>query len=150
MSFEPTIRAAEVADIDVMVLLHAASFDDAWPRHVLAPSLSMPGSFAVLGQFGDEPAGFGLARVHAGEGEIMTLCVAPDRRRSGLGKALVAAILEKARTSGAVEIFLEVAADNAAAQALYRGFGFVEVGGRQGYYERAGGRVDALVLRRAF
>jgi len=149
MSEDASVRAAGAADVDVMVLLHAASFEDAWPRQVLAPSLGMPGSFAVLGQVGDEPAGFGLARVHAGEGEIMTLCVAPDRRRTGLGKALVAAIVDRARTMGAVEVFLEVAADNLAARALYRGFGFVEVAGRRGYYQRATGRVDALVLRLA-
>ena len=47
------------------------------------------------------------------------------------------------------EIFLEVAADNAPGQALYRGFGFAEVGRRRDYYERNIGRVDALVLRLA-
>jgi ribosomal-protein-alanine N-acetyltransferase len=41
-------------------------------------------------------------------------------------------------------MFLEVAADNKAANALYAGAGFVQVGERRGYYPDGG---DALVLR---
>jgi ribosomal-protein-alanine N-acetyltransferase len=41
-----------------------------------------------------------------------------------------------------------VAADNIAAQQLYRGCGFVENGRRRGYYRRRGIAVDALILRR--
>ncbi|MFU1477623.1 hypothetical protein ACM25N_07930 [Roseovarius sp. C7] len=42
--------------------------------------------------------------------------------------------------------FSEVAEDNAGAIALYRAAGFGECGRRKGYYRRAGGAVDALVL----
>lgn len=41
-------------------------------------------------------------------------------------------------------MFLEVAADNDAARALYAKLGFVEAGRRHGYY---GDGADALVLR---
>jgi ribosomal-protein-alanine N-acetyltransferase len=44
-------------------------------------------------------------------------------------------------------VFLEVAASNTAAQALYRGFGFTEAGRRTGYYRRGDGVEDALVMR---
>ena len=46
--------------------------------------------------------------------------------------------------------FLEVAADNAAAQALYARAGFAESGRRRGYYRRPDGSgLDALVMQRA-
>ena len=51
-----------------------------------------------------------------------------------------------AQRSGAEAMFLEVAADNAAALALYRGAGFTQAGLRRGYYAPAG--TDAFVLRR--
>jgi ribosomal-protein-alanine N-acetyltransferase len=52
-----------------------------------------------------------------------------------------------ARRGDAKRIFLEVAEDNEAALALYRKLGFVELGRRKRYYERAGSEpVDALTL----
>jgi ribosomal-protein-alanine N-acetyltransferase len=46
-------------------------------------------------------------------------------------------------------MFLEVAADNPGAIALYAVAGFEAVGRRAGYYGRlAGGSVDAIVMRR--
>jgi [ribosomal protein S18]-alanine N-acetyltransferase len=89
--------------------------------------------------------GFGVVRVIAGEAELLTLAVDPSRRRRGLGDILVQRLNEAASVAGAQEIFLEVAADNAAACALYAKHGFAQVGRRTAYY--AG--TDALVLRRA-
>ena len=48
-----------------------------------------------------------------------------------------------AQELGALALFLEVAADNVAAQALYRGTGFASVGRRKAYY----GGQDADVLK---
>ena len=44
-------------------------------------------------------------------------------------------------------VFLEVRADNARAQQLYRRYGFVQIGIRRGYYQPSG--TDALVMRKA-
>ncbi|MFX8246689.1 hypothetical protein ABTL56_19205, partial [Acinetobacter baumannii] len=57
---------------------------------------------------------------------------------------------QAAGDAGAEGLFLEVAADNEPAIALYRSAAFVPVGRRAGYYRRPGGAaMDALVLRRA-
>ena len=79
--------------------------------------------------------------------EILTLAVAPAARRRGIGAALVRAAAGLAAQGGADNLFLEVAQDNPAAQALYRSLGFAEAGRRAGYYARAEGRIDALVMR---
>jgi len=58
--------------------------------------------------------------------------------------------LAAAAAGGAKAVFLEVAADNAAALALYQEAGFETVGVRRGYYPRpGGGAADALNLRLA-
>ena len=97
-----------------------------------------------------EPQGFLLGRAVAGEAEILTLAVAPEARRQGIGARLVQAFLSEAAVRAADRAFLEVAADNAAALALYRGAGFAEAGRRRGYFlTPEGSRLDALVLVRA-
>ncbi len=84
-----------------------------------------------------------LLRVAADEAEILTIGVAA--RRQGLGTALMAAALAAARAQGAAAMFLEVAADNAAARGLYGNLGFAAAGQRRGYYANG---ADALLLRR--
>jgi ribosomal-protein-alanine N-acetyltransferase len=93
--------------------------------------------------------GLVLMRAIAGEAEVLTLAVHPAHRRHGLGRAVLQAGLDLAAAAAAEAVFLEVAADNAAALALYRVAGFEAVGRRAGYYARAAGAgMDALVLRR--
>ena len=121
-----------------MAALHAASFPDAWDTKSIADLLAAPGTFAFHAN-----DGFVLARVAAGQAEILTLAVAPSARGKGLGRTLLQAAITKARALGTQTMFLEVGADNPAARALYAALGFTKVGDRKGYYQ---GR-DALVLR---
>lgn len=121
-----------------LAALHAASFPHPWDVKAIADLLATPGTFAFSAD-----DGFVLARVAAGEAEILTLAVTPSARGKGLGRALLQAAISKARDMGAQTMFLEVGADNPAARALYAALGFTKVGDRKGYYQ---GR-DALVLR---
>jgi [ribosomal protein S18]-alanine N-acetyltransferase len=91
--------------------------------------------------------GWAGIRVVGDTAEILTVGVVPQARRQGIGGRLLAVLLDAARRRGAVEAFLEVRVDNPAAQQLYEQARFVRVGIRRGYY--AGGRVDAVVMRRA-
>jgi ribosomal-protein-alanine N-acetyltransferase len=79
--------------------------------------------------------------------DVMTVAVAPAYRGRGVGHRLVGWLVERARERGAATLLLEVRADNAAALALYRREGFVELTVRRRYYQP--GDVDALVLRRS-
>lgn len=89
--------------------------------------------------------GVAIARVIAGEAELLTLAVDPDARRKGVAHGLLLDLTGAVAQAGADVMFLEVAADNVAARALYAKLGFREVGLRSAYY--AG--TDALILRRA-
>jgi ribosomal-protein-alanine N-acetyltransferase len=138
------LTEAHVAHGQAMAAIHAAAFPPAerWGADALALQLSLPGAFGWIA----DQDGFILARVAADEAEILTLAVHPNRRRAGLGAALLEAALRKAADCGAIAMLLEVAEPNEAAHALYTQFGFTEVGRRKRYYSDG---TDALVLRRA-
>jgi ribosomal-protein-alanine N-acetyltransferase len=132
---------------EALARLHAACFTvpRPWSAQEFAALLADRGVILVT-----ESAGFALGRVAADEAEVLTIAVDPAARRSGVGARLLGALLTEAATRGATEAFLEVAADNAAALALYRGAGFAEAGRRRGYYRGpSGAATDALILRRA-
>jgi len=93
-----------------------------------------------------------VLRCAAGEGEILSLGVVAAKRQRGLGRALVEACFEAAAAAGALELFLEVAAANRAARALYQSAGFEAVGRRPVYYpppHRGEPGDDAITLSRS-
>ncbi|MCC7268566.1 MAG: GNAT family N-acetyltransferase [Caulobacteraceae bacterium] len=135
-------------DAEALAAVHALAFDAPWSADEIAALLAGPGVAAWLVE-AETAVGMSLVRTVAGEGEVLTIAVAPVARRRGVGDALVAAAVVAAGAAGADSLFHEVADDNAAARALYAKAGFVPVGRRAGYYRRAGRPVDALVLRRS-
>ena len=95
------------------------------------------------------PKGFVLARLAAGEAEILTVAVARSHRRRGLGRQLMDAVLRRLHALRAEALFLDVDETNQPAIALYRRLGFREVGKRPSYCDAGGGRKsNALVMRR--
>jgi ribosomal-protein-alanine N-acetyltransferase len=148
---EPDLRlAAELAGI------HAAAFAGEgrpWSGPEILALLGEPtvavrlahsehrGSFAAVG--------FALFRAVADEAELLTLSVLPEARRSGIGAGLLAACENGARAAGAARLFLEAAAANRAARALYGRAGYHECGRRKGYYQRPDAtRDDAVVMEK--
>lgn len=88
---------------------------------------------------------FGYAGLARGGDEawVQNIAVRRDKQGYGLGRVLLAALLELA---GDRPVLLEVAVDNAPAQHLYASFGFEVIGVRKGYYQPS--NTDALVMRR--
>lgn len=130
-----------------MAATHAAAFSDArpWSAAEFAGLLAQSGVFAA----GDNRC-FALVRVAADEAELLTIATDPAHRRRGLARAAMTDWMAQAAHRGAARAFLEVAADNRAALALYRGLGFGLSGRRKAYYRRPGqAGADALVLTRS-
>ena len=129
-----------------MAALHARCFTvpRPWSATEIAQLLTDPQVYALF-----QPNGFLIGRCGAGEAELLTIAVAPEARRQGLGAHLVSGFVTEALVRGAEVAFLEVAADNAPALALYHAQGFSTAGRRRAYYRTESGQaVDALVLSR--
>ncbi|TVR49609.1 MAG: ribosomal-protein-alanine N-acetyltransferase [Rhodobacteraceae bacterium] len=131
-----------------LAALHARCFTipPPWSAESFAASLGDPACHLEV--TGAAPTGFALFRLVLDEAELLTLAVAPEARRAGLGRAVLSRGLEAMRSKGARRCYLEVAASNAPAIALYHATGFRECARRPGYYRSAGTTpCDALVFR---
>jgi len=73
---------------------------------------------------------------------ITAVAVDPQRRRQGLGRRLLQALLQHAGSLGAEHATLEVSTANTAAQGLYAAAGFRNAGVRRAYYRNGD---DALI-----
>ena len=120
--------------------LHATCFTRPrpWSAAEFQALLADPANFLLTRE-----SGFLLGRTILDEAELLTLAIAPEARRQGIGAALLAGFETRAQARGAATAFLEVASDNAAAQALYAGKGWQNAGCRRDYY---GGGTDAVVM----
>jgi len=143
---------AGLVHAELLAGIHAVCFAEPWSAKSMAEVLVMAGAEGLIAVDGDSlvphavppgPAGLVLWRVASDEAEILTIAVLPPWRRHGLGTRLLAAAVAGAETVGAQTMYLEAAADNTAALALYAGHGFEQVGRRKGYY----GAVDGITMR---
>jgi len=139
------IRPATFADAAAMAAIERRCFSDPWPLEGFREVLQLPGTVALVMTERDDPVAYFLAREILGTAEVLNLAVMPEFRGRRLGAQLLDAGLAAVRARGGSEVFLEVRASNAVAQALYAGRGFRTEGRRRGYYRKPD--EDALVLR---
>lgn len=145
------LRRADTGDLEGIMLLETSIFGtDAWSRATMLAELGNVHCWYLVAFRPETPgridayAGLLAPRV-AKEADIQTIAVAPEARRAGLGRTIMLTLVGEAVKRGAEEVFLEVRADNPAAQELYRSLGFEQIAIREKYYQPDG--VDALVLR---
>lgn len=148
-----TVIRLTARDAAVLEHLHREDFSRPWSAAEFEGLIAQPTVFGFLVARDGKPrsaaVGFVLARLAAGEAEILTVAVSRPCRRLGLGRRLMDAVLRELHAQRAEALFLEVDETNAPAIGLYRALGFREVARREGYYAHAGGaRTGALVMRR--
>ncbi len=94
------------------------------------------------------PEGYAFGTLIAPEMELLSIVVAPDAQKRGIGSEILQELLKKSAEAGATSVLLEVSAKNSNAIGLYERHGFKIDGRRPNYYSVAGDRVDALLLRK--
>lgn len=146
------LRIGSAGDLAQVAALMAEAFDprfgEAWTSSQCMGMLSLPGVWLTLALDDGALAGFSLARTVAGEAELLLLGVRPALRGRGIGAALLRGVIAAAADRDAHRLHLEVRAGNPAI-ALYRAYGFAQVGSRRDYYRGAGGQsFDALTFAR--
>ena len=130
--------------------------DDPWPESAFLAELAAPNNFYVgLVTESDQPDGSeelcgyaGITKLGpagAAEYEIHTIGVGSQWQRQGFGAQLMDALMA-AVAEDPGPVFLEVRTDNEPAIAMYRRYGFENMGLRKNYYPGSG--ADAYTMCR--
>lgn len=140
---ETAVMAPE--HLDAVIEIEAVSHLTPWTRGNFVDSLDAGHAATVMIEDGVVLA-YAVVMPLPGESELLNITVAPEARRSGIGRQLLERVLGKVREQGAERMFLEVRSSNLPARALYRQCGFSEVGLRKGYYAAADNQREDAVL----
>jgi [ribosomal protein S18]-alanine N-acetyltransferase len=139
------IDEMRLADVAAVHEIERLSFRTPWPAYAFEQELRGNRlAHYVVARAGDRVVGFAGVWLMVDEAHVTTFSVHPDWRRQGIGRQLLLSLVDLAERIRARRMTLEVRASNEAAQALYRSFGFEEVGRRPKYYTDDG--EDALVM----
>ena len=141
-------REASVLDIPVLVSLDRKYFPHtAWPTEQFRAEIGKPTRYFLIGESSEEIIAYAGAFLPnaGGEGDIMTIAVAPEYRRKGIAKELIARLESWAKARGAIAMMLEVDVSNKEAVALYTSLGYESLNIRKNYY---GYGRDAQIMRR--
>lgn len=144
-------RAWTAADIPDVAQLDALVFGpDAWSQPIFeseyrASTAEQPNSFYQVITHQDTVIGFAGLLYGPPFADITTIGIHPDHTGQKLGAALLIWLIRTADALGALDILLEVRADNTVAQRLYADNGFEHIHTRPKYYP---GGVDAWVMRK--
>lgn len=90
-----------------------------------------------------ELAGWIVMSASGSEADVMTIATTEAARGQGIGRSLLSAGIDWARSRGAHVVHLEVDERNESALGLYRSYGFEEWGRRSDYYPGA----DAILMQ---
>ena len=158
-----TVRRAEPRDAEALQAIYATPGAQAGTLQLPLPSVELwrkrlaefpAGDYLLVAEVGGEVVG--NAGLHSGGASPrrrhvghLGMSVRDDRQGSGVGTALLAAIIDLADNwIGYVRLELTVYVDNPRALGLYRKFGFEIEGTLRQYALRGGAFVDAYAMAR--
>ncbi len=139
------IRPLTYSDLPRVIAIERRSFPTPWSLSMFVLELSKPSGVCLAALDGPALAGYLVCSRYAEAYHLMNIAVDPERRRQGIGRALLDEMLERAGMDA--NYTLEVRVSNAAAIALYESYGFRSVGTRRRYYADTG--EDAIIMWRA-
>lgn len=154
-----TVRPATLADVDAAVAMLVevagegrwigteAPVDVCQRRRRMVEDVEREDAIVLVAEAGGQVVGeLGLHLARYGVADL-GMAVAAGWRGRGIGSALLAEAIDRARKAGAHKVALQVWPHNAAAIALYERFGFQREGYLTRHYRRRSGELwDAIIM----
>jgi len=140
----PEIRRLSYADLPQVIAVERRAFPTPWSLAMFVLELSKSSGVSLAALVDGRVVGYVVCSRYADVWHVMNVAVDPDRRRRGIGRALLEQLL--AEVGEHASLTLEVRRTNIAAMKLYEDLGFRPAGIRRRYYQDNG--EDALVMWR--
>ena len=141
------IREALLEELEKIHKIECLAYPHPWSLRMLETSLIGDHIFLVMEEDG-YLIGHMIFEQILDELHLYNICVLPKLRRQGKGQFWLDHLFLHGSINSAVRIHLEVRTSNRAAQKLYLGNGFKQVGYRRNYYRSTKYPEDALVMTR--
>ncbi len=130
------VAPMQVADIPAVQAIEDQSFPTSWPRDSFGSELERNQvARYITARQGETVVGYAGMWLILDEAHVTTIAVDPQVRGQKVGKRLLWEMLRICYEAGVKWAILEVRESNQVAQAMYRRFGFKQVGVRKRYYE---------------
>lgn len=133
-----TFNATEKTDADIAAMIRDRQ--QAGHAFLVADEDGDIAGFATYAQF---RGGVGYARTME-----HTILLSPKAQGAGLGRALMRAIENHARSAGAISLFAGVSAENPAGRAFHARIGFAEVAILQRVGHKFGREMDLVLMQK--
>ena len=137
-----TVRRLVYGDLPSVLSIERRSFPAPWSLAMFVLELSKPSGICLAASDDEGLAGYLVCSRYADVWHLMNVAVAPQHRRRGIARRLIAQLLEEG--GPADRYTLEVRASNRGAIEMYERLGFRHAGVRRRYYNDNG--EDALIM----
>ena len=146
-SAQDALRPLTVDWLDAVMAVEQRAYAFPWTRGNFIDSLAAGYPSELLVDPQRRLVGYFVGMHGVDEMHLLNITVAPEHQGRGHARTLLNALVAHSRAASAHKVWLEVRQSNAHAQAVYRHFGFQNIGLRRGYYPAAlGQREDAVVM----
>ncbi len=130
---EFTLKKMNGCHIPQIAMLEKECFSDPWSEAAIREELENENSHFLVAEADDVVGYIGVQEI-CGEAYITNVAVSAEHRKSGIGRALLKAACEGARSRNCEFITLEVRESNSAAILLYESERFEKAGIRKNFY----------------
>ena len=142
----PQLKKMMIAALDGVMAIEQVAYEFPWSRGNFIDALAA-GYDARLLCRDEQTIGYFVVMAGVDEMHLLNLSVAPAEHGQGHGRFMLDEIVALCGRASAQKLWLEVRGSNTRARAIYRRFGFTEIGLRKAYYPAARGqREDAIVM----
>lgn len=143
----PRLRPIQLHELDRLMAIETAAYPYPWSRGNFIDSIVAGYRICKRVDAQGRWLGYFVAMAGVGETHLLNLTVVPEFQHRGHARAMLDELVRWSAELAASRLWLEVRQSNLRAQALYRRYGFSEVGLRRGYYPAGpNGRENAIVM----